>query len=218
MWIPLRGTCWWKFEPYQFFLLRCINKLVLYSVSVIGRWKNLTTKFLLINSFNLWGGESEFGSSKLRFFQMFRSSLFRAVSEGISAKTALFSADFAALKNWFFSVDQSWISDVQRSSGNVQCWSELKHCWSALINSESEVISTEIFWDLNPGNVKYGWNNKLVWSHGLDMYGFGGQMFLLIAKKSQYSKQAKVSNFICLYYHPSISCKEEIGSEGSATW
>ena len=32
--------------------------------------------------------------------------------------------------------------------------SELKQRWSALMISESEVISAEIFWDLNPGLVE----------------------------------------------------------------
>ena len=55
------------------------------------------------------------------FFFLIRqeSVLFTAVSEEISAKTALFNADFAALKNGFFRADQSSSSAVQIFSDNV---------------------------------------------------------------------------------------------------
>ena len=63
------------------------------------------------------------------------------------------SADFAALKNWFSALMRAesalflfWDFRVMHSAE-----SEMKQRWSALIISESEVISAEILWDLNPG-------------------------------------------------------------------
>ena len=59
-----------------------------------------------------------------------KSALFRAVSEEVRVESALFR-DFRVV----YSAE-----------------SELKLRWSALIISESEVISPEILWDLNPGS------------------------------------------------------------------
>ena len=59
---------------------------------------------------------------------------------------------FWCSKNWFFSADQSWISAAQRFSVEYSVESELRRPWSVPIISESEVISTEILSDLNPGN------------------------------------------------------------------
>ena len=57
-------------------------------------------------------------------------------SELFQRKSALFSVDFVALKNWFFSADQSWISAVQRFSGIVQRW----------IRSQTALISSDNSW------------------------------------------------------------------------
>ena len=64
-----------------------------------------------------------------------------AVSEKISAETALFQRWFLALKISVFSAVQSWISAVQRFSGNEQRWNRpesiLNQSWSALNVSET---------------------------------------------------------------------------------
>ena len=63
------------------------------------------------------------------------------VSEKISAKTGLFHRWFLALKFFVFSAVQSWISAVQRFSGNEQRWNRpeiiLNQSWSSLNVSET---------------------------------------------------------------------------------
>ena len=70
-----------------------------------------------------------------------KSALFSFVSEKISAETALIQRWFLALKICVFSAVQSWISAVQRFSGNEQRWNRpeiiLNQSWSALNVSET---------------------------------------------------------------------------------
>ena len=65
-----------------------------------------------------------------------------AVSEKISAETAMFQHWFLSLKISIFSAVQSWISAVQRFSGNEQRWNRpesiLNQSWSALNVSETQ--------------------------------------------------------------------------------
>ena len=70
-----------------------------------------------------------------------------AVSEKISAETALFQRWFLVLKISVFSAVQSWISAVQIFSGNEQRWNRpesiLNQSWSAL--NVSETSTREVF-------------------------------------------------------------------------
>ena len=75
-----------------------------------------------------------------------KSALSSAVSEEISAETALFQRWFWALKISVFSAVQSWISAVQRFSGDEQRWNRpesiLNQSWLALNVSETSTRVT----------------------------------------------------------------------------
>ena len=73
-----------------------------------------------------------------------KSALFRAVSDEISAETALFSADFAAMKNDFSALIRAESELFRDFHVMYSAELELKQRWSALIISKSEVISAEI--------------------------------------------------------------------------
>ena len=122
-----------------------------------------------------WG--SELCASKLRCFQKFRktgnwtknchseavknqhcSSLFQRKSALFSPESALFQRKSAlkqrwilALKIFVFSAIQSWISAVQRFSGNEQRWNRpeivLSQSWSALNVSETSTrVNCYMLW------------------------------------------------------------------------
>ena len=69
-----------------------------------------------------------------------------SVSEKITAETVLIQRWFLALKTSVLSAVQSWIRAVQRFSGKTA----LKQTWKY---SESELISAECFWDVNPVGI-----------------------------------------------------------------
>ena len=86
-----------------------------------------------------------------------KSALFIAISEEISfvsektsATTALFHRWFLALKIFVFSAVHSWISAVQRFSGNEQRWNRpeiiLNQSCSAMNVSETSTRDTIYFW------------------------------------------------------------------------
>ena len=81
-----------------------------------------------------------------------KSALFSSESALFQRESALFQRWFLALKICVFSAVQSWISAVQRFSGNEQRWNRpeiiLNQSWKY---SESELISAECLWDVNPG-------------------------------------------------------------------
>ena len=139
----------------------------------VRKWRS---NLLLLSSFRKLGWKPELCASKLRYLDKFwkkckinqkfsfwiiqKSALFSAlseeisavqlwisaVSEKISAETALFQRWFLALKISVFSAVQSWISAVQRFSGNEQRWSRpesiLNQSWSALNVSETSTRDT----------------------------------------------------------------------------
>ena len=86
----------------------------------------------------------------MSFWIIQNSSLFSAVSEKISAGTALFQRWFLALKISVFSAVQSWIGAVQRFSGNQQRWNRpesiLNQSWSALNVSETSTRESMDLW------------------------------------------------------------------------
>ena len=132
--------------------------ILLYLLTV----NRLNNCFLLIVSSHQLDWKVEFWASNLRYIGIFRKKSWKLnweMSSWIQEKSALFSAvaekisaDFAALKNRFFSADQNWFSAIQRFLGNVQCWIRLE---TALVSAINFWIRDDQRW--NPLRAHPGW-------------------------------------------------------------
>ena len=139
----------WKLEPYQFFHLASNKK----PKNSLPRKK--VNKYFFIDYFYSaiwaenwnskpcnWGTLKYFEKKwKLKWKISSESTKNQRCSKLFQRQSALFGADFAALKTWFLSSDQSWISALQRLSGNVQRWIRTE---TTVIISESSASSTRV--------------------------------------------------------------------------